>query len=157
MSVESITFPTSDYPAGQTTVKHFHTFSFAGNLLDGAATEALQFVLPYKGKLTDVQFSLDVTGTDGTDVQVDVKDDATSMLTTLSAIAVAAAAKETSRVGGAAATGVTHAVIDATKDNAAENSEISIEVITAGTFTVQPRNAVVTLEFEEEQATDPAV
>jgi len=157
MAVNDITFPSSEYPAGQTTLKHYFPLTFSGDLVDGAATEIFKFALPFKGRLTDIQASLELTGTVGTDVSFDVKDDGTSMLSTLGAIAVAAADGALARVGGGAATGVTHPVIDAAADNAAENSEISVEIITAGTFTVQPRNATVMLEFTEEQNTDPAV
>jgi hypothetical protein len=147
-------YQTSDR-SGQDIITQSMVFTIPGDLAD-ATTYTFSFVAPDAIKVTDVQLHLAVTGTVGTDVEADVQDDATSILTALPALAVAAADGSIARVGGGAATGVTHTVIDATKEVIAAGSVVLISILADGTFTVQPNDLTVTLFFVEQQDFDPA-
>lgn len=155
MAVGDLKYNTNNR-ASSLSVKHWHTFVFSGDLVD-SATEEFRVALPYKGRLTDIQGSLEDTGTVSGNASFDVKNAGTSMLTTLGDLTFAAANGALTRVGGAGGTGITDPVIDATQDNVVEDAIVTVELVTSAGYTAQPRNATITLEFTEEQDFDPAL
>ena len=155
MAVGDLNYNTNNR-ASSTPVKKTFTFLYQADLAD-SATLTHQFSLPFKGRLTDVQLSLAITGAVASGfTEVDVFDDGTSVLSTLAKIEVTAANGAICEVG-ATGTGITAPVIDATKDNIAEDSVVKFTLESNGTFTTQPSGCVLVLEFIEEQDFDPAV
>jgi len=153
MAVGDLSYNASNNKPSATLVKHYFTFSW--DVLADATTYLRRFRLPFLGRLSDIQMSLDVTGTDGTDVEVDVQDDTVSMLSTLPAMTVAAADDLVIATGDGAVTGTVVPIINTAVDTPAENSVILVSVLADGTFTVQPSGLVVTLEFVEQQNFNP--
>jgi hypothetical protein len=129
-------------------------FTFGGELADATAYTFI-WVTPKAIEVTDVQLALDITGAGGTDVEVDVLDDGTSVLTALPALAVAAANEAVARVG-ASGTGITATVVKSDGSEViASGSTVKITLTADGTFSTQPKDATITLVYKEQQDFDP--
>ncbi len=154
MAADIKKYLTNDQSGNDSLTQHM-VFTIPGDLAD-ATTYSFQWIPTVPIQIVDIQLSLAITGTDGTDVEVDLADDGTSIFSTNGGIAVAAAAAALARVGGTAATGVVHPVLDATKEDIAASSLMLLTVVADGTFTVQPNDATVVVSFKEHQDFDPA-
>lgn len=151
MPQSDLIVPTNDR-GGQRAWFHYITVSWPGN----ASTQGFQFALPFRADLTDVIFSLETAGVEaGTDT-VQVQDDGTNLLSTTAGIAQDAADPSTVRVGGGAATGLTHPVLAAAASDIAENSIITVDYTESGKTTVAT-DAFVVLEFRVQQDFNPEV
>lgn len=140
---------------GQDSLTQHLAFNISGELADSTAY-TFQFLAPAALQIVDIQTSLLVTGAGGTDVETSVKNAGTEVQSTLGGIAVAAAAAANTKVGGVAATGVTHPVLktDGTEDVAA-SAIILITVTADGTFSTQPKDFTCMLSYKEHQDFNP--
>lgn len=130
-------------------------FSVSRQTIGGAAVDSdFVFEMPVLANLVDLQVSYDTAGAGGTDIKVDVLDDAVSVLTTKAAFTVTGAAESIVKVGSAIAN-TTAPVLDATKVQIAAGSVVKVAFDVTGTYTTDASNVVVLLKFEEVQDYNP--
>jgi hypothetical protein len=129
---------------------------FDVHVVGGAAVDRdIVFELGYDAELTDVQLSFDVAGAGGTDIKLDVLDDAVSVLTTKAAFLVSAAAESIVKVGSAIAN-TTAPVINASLKNIAAASKVKLNFDVTGTYTTDASQVHVKLVFVERQDFNPS-